>query len=149
VLALGPKSGQLARSIVLVTALVPAIAWAAFNPLQDTRVIFRKPDTRITRQLDRLAATRDDGAIAVGEIPDAILNGVGYRSVTHVIVTPNPELFRSFFPGMREERFNRIFNRFAHVSLTARPRPFVVQSDLIALPIRTMSRYAATKQSAR
>ena len=149
VLAFGPKSGQLARSIILVTALVPAIAWAAFNPLQDTRVIFRKPDTRITRELDRLAATREDGAIAVGEIPDAILNGVGYRSVTHVIVTPNPELFRSFFPGMREERFNRIFNRFAHVSLTARPRPFVVQSDLIALPIRTMSRYAATKQSAR
>jgi hypothetical protein len=31
VLALGPKSGQLARSIILVTALVPAIAWAAFN----------------------------------------------------------------------------------------------------------------------
>jgi len=50
---------------------------------------------------------------------------------------------------MREERFNRIFNRYAHVALTTRPRPFVVQSDLVALPIRTMSRYAATKQSAR
>jgi hypothetical protein len=147
-LAFGPTSGHKARSIVLLTALLPAISWGAFNPLQDTRVIFRKPDTRVTRELDRLAATREDGAIAV-EIPDAILNGAGYRSVTHVIVTPSPDLFRPYFTGMNEERFNRIFNRYAHVLLTTRPRPFVVQNDVIGLPIRTMARYAATKRPAR
>ena len=69
--------------------------------------------------------------------------------MTHVIVTPSPDLFRPYFTGMNEERFNRIFNRYAHVLLTTRPRPFVVQNDVIGLPIRTMARYAATKRPAR
>ncbi len=147
VLVRGPQSGHVARSVILATALLPTIVvWGAFNPVQDTRVIFRKPDTRVTRELDRLAATRADGAIAVADIPDGILNGVGYRSVTHVLVTPDPELFRAYFPAMGEKEFNTIFNRFAHVSLTTRPRPYVVQNDVIAVPIRRMARYAATKQ---
>lgn len=133
------------RVALLLVALVPtALVWGYFNPLQSTRVMFRKPDTDLTRRLDALAATRPDGAIAVQGVPDAILNGVGYRSVTHVLATPSPETFRPYFPDMADARFNRIFNRFAHLSLTDRPEPYVASPDNVRLPIDTMSRYAAT-----
>jgi hypothetical protein len=121
-----------------------ALVWGLFNPLQSTRVMFQKPDTEVTRRLDALAATRPDGAIAVEGIPDAILNGVGYRSVTHVLATPTPETFRPYFPDLPEDRFQMIFNRFAHFSLTDRPEPYVPSPDNVRLPLRTMSRYAAT-----
>jgi hypothetical protein len=106
--------------------------------------MFERPETEVTARLDALAAERPDGAIAVDGIPDAILNGVGYRSVTHVIVTPSPETFRLYFPDLDEKRFNHIFNRFAHYGLTDRPEPYVASPDNVRLPIETMSGYAAT-----
>ena len=137
-------SPHLTRVSVFLIALLPVVVgWGLFNPLQSTRVMFRKPDTEITRRLDALSATRADGAIAVPKIPDAVLNGVGYRSVTHVIATPSPHLFRKYFPRMDEAAFEAIFNRYAHVELTARARPFVVQDDLIAVPMRRMAHFAA------
>ncbi len=133
------------RLAILLVALIPTMVWGIFNPLQSTRVMFRKPDTTLTRKLDTLAATRPDGAIAVFGPADAVLNGVGYRSVTHVVATPSPHLFRKYFPGMDEETFNEIFNRYTHVSLTMRAAPFIANPDVIRLPIRTMAKYAATK----
>ena len=106
--------------------------------------MFEKPETEVTRRLDRLAAQRPDGAIAVEGISDAILNGVGYRSVTHVIITPSPETFRTYFPDMDERRFNGVFNRFAHYGLTDEPVPYVSSPDNVRLPLATMRKYAST-----
>jgi hypothetical protein len=134
------------RVAILVVALFPTmVVWGLFNPLQSTQVMFRKPDTALTRELDGLAATRADRAIAVSGSADAILNGVGYRSVTHVMATPSPHLFRRYFPGLDNEAFNEIFNRYAHISLTDEAEPRIVNPDGIRLPIRTMARYAATR----
>ena len=139
-------SAHTTRIAILLISFLPLIAvWGLFNPLQSTRVMFRKPDTALTRELDELAATRSDGAIAVFGPADAILNGVGYRSVTHVLAVPSPHLFRTYFPGLDNERFDEIFNRYAHTSLTDEAEPRVVNPDGIRLPIRTMARYAATR----
>ena len=79
-------------------------------------------------------------------ITDAVLNGVGYKSVTHVLATPSPRLFRKYFPRLDERKFNQIFNRYAHISLTTEEEPRVTRSpDVIRVPIQTMARYAATK----
>ena len=139
-------SSQSVRVAVLLIALLPTlVGWGLFNPIQSTKVMFRKPDTKITRQLDELAATRRDGSIAVEGIPDAILNGVGYRSVTHVLATPTPETFRRYFPDLEDETFDTLFNRYAHVSLTREADPFLASPDVIRLPLRRMARYAATQ----
>ena len=148
VLFAGRFRGQSSRVAVLVVALLPMVAvWGLFNPLQSTQVMFRKPDTEVTRKLDAVAAKRADGAIAVLGFADAVLNGVGYRSVTHVIVTPSPQLFRTYFPEMDERTFNEIFNRYAHISLTLETEPHSPFPDAIRLPIQTMANYAATDRS--
>ena len=134
------------RGALFLVALVPTvIGWGLFNPLQSTQVMFRTPDTEVTRELDALAATRPDGSIAVNGFTGALLNGVGYRSVTHVIVTPSPELFRPYFPDLDEQEFDETFNRYAHVALTTNPTVRVPQPDLIEVPVETMAPFAATK----
>jgi hypothetical protein len=138
-------SSTAALAVMLIALITTTVGWAPFNPLQRTDVIFRKPDTSVTRELDALARSRRDGAIAVDGYTDAILNGVGYRSVTHVLATPSPEAFRRYFPDLDEATFDRIFNRYAHVTLTNRPKPFVARFDTIRLPIEVMRRHAATE----
>ena len=141
----GPGSG-VSRVAIFVAALVPTVVvWGLFNPLQSTTVMFRKPATEVTRELDALAATRSDHAIAVEGFFGAVPNGVGYRSVTHVITVPEPELFRPYFADLDERAFDRIFNRYAQVALTPRARPYAPQDDLVRLPIETMSQYAAVR----
>jgi len=134
------------RGAVFLVALLPTvIGWGLFNPLQSTEVMFRKPDTEFTRELDALAATRSDGAIAVSGVTGAVLNGVGYRSVTHVIVAPSPEVFRPYFPEASEEVLNEVFNRYAHVALTTKSHAGTPAPDLIYLPIERMAPFAATR----
>jgi hypothetical protein len=70
---------------------------------------------------------------------------VGYRSVTHVLAVPSPELFRPYFPDMEEQRFEEVFDRFAHVILEDQPEPDNLRMDVVRLPIRTMSGYAAVR----
>lgn len=137
---------QTSRVAVFLVALLPLIVgWGLFNPLQSTDVMFRKPDTEVTRELDALATTRPDGAIAVPGFAGAVLNGVGYRSVTHVITKPTPELFRRYFPTMDERRFNEVFNRYAQISLTTEKEPQLGGDDVIRIPIETMAQHAATE----
>jgi hypothetical protein len=148
--AAGRSARHASHVAILLVALLPLIVgWGLFNPLQSTQVMFRKPNTELTRELDALAATRPDGAIAVSGVADAVLNGVGYRSVTHVIATPSPHLFRKYFPDMNERKFNEIFNRYAHISLTTETEPLVVPQDGIRLPTRTMAKYATTRTIAQ
>jgi hypothetical protein len=143
-----PRSQVLPLWSIKVTAGLVALStvvwgWALFNPVQSTRVMFRKPNTEVTRSLDRLAASRADRAIAVEGYSGAVLNGVGYRSVTHVITVPNPALFRRWFPFMPERRFNRLFNRYLRIGLTDARQPQLVRADEVLLPKQRMSRFAA------
>jgi hypothetical protein len=133
------------RHTIVLVALVPAIwGWALFNPVQSTDVMFRKPDTPVTRELDALARRRSDHAIAVQGFQGAILNGVGYKSVTHVMSVPNPHVFRRFFPLMPQPRLNWLFNRYARIGLTDARQPELFQADTVLLPKARMSRFAAT-----
>jgi hypothetical protein len=106
--------------------------------------MFRKPNTAVTRELDALAARRRDHAIAVEGFHGAILNGVGYRSVTHVVTVPDPGLFRKWFPTMPEPRFNLLFNRYAGIGLTNASQPQLIRADAVLLPKRRMSKFAST-----
>ena len=140
------RGSDASRVAIFMAALIPTVvAWGLFNPVQRTTVMFRKPVTELTRDLDALAASRSDHAIAVEGVAGAVLNGVGYRSVAHVITVPEPGLFRPYFPDLDERTFNEIFNRYAQVSLTRRARPEAPGQDAVWLPIRRMSRYAAVR----
>ena len=70
----------------------------------------------------------------IGGFPGAVLNGQGFRSVQHVLISPHLPFFRERFPEMPEAEFNAIFNRYAHIRLKAVNAPYNPRFDMIAVP---------------
>jgi len=68
---------------------------------------------------------------------------VGYRSVSQIIPTPSPQLFRRYFPRIKRDQFNYLFNRYATFAVADVTTPTIVTPDYVQLPLETMSRYAA------
>jgi hypothetical protein len=132
------------RPAILLLAITPVIiVWGLFNPVQRTDVMFRKPHTNVTRSLDQLSEQRPNHAIAAPGFSGGVLNGVGYRSVSHVIPTPSPHLFRRYFGSIEETQFNIYFNRYVNVGVADVKSPTLLSADYLQIPIQTMSRYAA------
>ena len=132
------------RPAIVLLAITPVVmVWGLYNPVQRTDVIFRKPRTNVTRSLDLLAEQRPDHAIAAPGFSGGVLNGMGYRSVTHIIPTPSPNLFRRYFGTIEERDFNVYFNRYMNVGVADVKSPTLVNADYLQIPIQTMSRYAA------
>lgn len=112
--------------------LFSAAAFGPFNPLQSARPIFEREHTGVNVMLDSQAAA--DHTLAVGGFPGAVLNGWGYRSVSHVNTTPQLDVWKKIFSSLPESEINQIFNRYAHVILTDDPAPHLIQADAVAVP---------------
>lgn len=141
---IGLYTGRLARAFVHPAllggaVLVAAISFGLFNPLQRAWPIFNRPETDVTRALDAQAAASPGGVLVVGGFNGAILNGWGYRSASHVLMSPQVERFQHMFPELPPERVNFIFNRYAHVSLTTARWPGLLNTDAVALPARVFA----------
>ena len=138
------------RVAVMLAASVPSLQWLLFNPVQSTTVIFERPVSTVTRSLDQLAARRPDGAIAPRIIfSGAILNGAGYRSVTHTIATPSPNLFRRWFPDLPERYFRNEFNRYIQLQTADVDSPELRGLDLVLLPANVIARHASVPDRGR
>ena len=120
--------------LLLMLAFLNVYAFGRFNPLQPAGPIFDVPETDVVHGL-RLQAAAAPGGVLVIPSSGATLNGLGFRSVSHVLMEPQLALFRSYFPTMDPERFNRIFNRFAHIHLTQNPLPDSPRPDVIDSPM--------------
>jgi len=135
-LLLVPKflSSKHFNTVVLGSALVFGIAaFGSFNPIQSAWHIFNRPTTAITQRLDQQQSA--SGILAVAGFPGATLNGWGYRSISHVLLVPQFAFFRHFFPTLPDAQFNELFNRYAHIQLTATGQPTLVAPDAVSLPI--------------
>ena len=123
-----------APTLGIVIALMNVYAFGRFNPLQPAAPIFRVPETAIVHGL-RNEAAASGGVLVDPRFYGATLNGLGFRSVTHILMAPQLALFRRYFPTMDSERFNRIFNRYAQIVVTQKPLPGFRFADLIEVPV--------------
>lgn len=115
---------------------INAVVFIRFNPLQSAKPIFNIPETRIIRDLKDSQQRTPGGYLVAAGFPGAVLNGLGFRSVAHVLIAPRLEVFRQHFPYMDAGEFNAIFNRFAHIQLANDPVPISPQADVIRVPWR-------------
>jgi len=117
-------------------AIANAVAFAGFNPIQNARPIFNRPVTLRTQHLAALQQRHPRGwLISTEPYGGAILNGWGFRSVEHTLLTPQLAFWRGFFPEMPAAEFKRIFNRYGHIILSDTPRPVVDGPDVIYVPL--------------
>lgn len=106
--------------------------FALFNPLQDSRAIFSKHDTAITKQLTEEQKT--NGYVLGAGLPGAIANGLGFKSVAHVNTTPQMAFWQHKFSSLPAPLFNGIFNRYAHIQLYSQDYISTPSADVIRIP---------------
>jgi hypothetical protein len=121
--------------VVIAVVLVNVYCFAGFNPLQSAKPIFQVPDSAVILGLQEEAAASPDGVLVHPGFFGAVLNGLGFRSVTHVLLMPRLAFFQPYFPYMNRERFNWVFNRYAHINLTQDPLPDVGHPDVVEVPM--------------
>jgi hypothetical protein len=132
---------QIAGAVALAAVLPAAAMWALYNPVQDSRAIFAPIHDDVTRYLDETAAQRPDGAIGVN-FPGAILNGQGYRSVVHVLPTPQVDTFAAMFPDLDKAQLNEIFNRYAELFIIPGQQPKLEGNGIVGLPAGVIGQLA-------
>lgn len=122
-------------SLVAAAALSNLMAFGPYNPIQSARPLFDRPQTAVTQALRQIQAAHPKNWLAVPGFPGAILNGYGYRSVSHVAITPQLNFFQALFPNLPEEKFNFLFNRYAHIKIAAIDAPISPQRDVVKIPL--------------
>ena len=117
------------------SVVVAVLTYAFYNPVQSTWPIFNRPATHRTHLLDEVSASSVDGTVYVEGFPAGLLNGYGYRSVNHVLPTPQLQTFHRLFPQMNADQFQHVFNRYAQVNVTSTvTEPMTPQADMVLLP---------------
>lgn len=111
------------------------ITFGRFNPLQSAVPIFHLPQSSQVESWRKLAEHHPKKWLALEGHYGAYLNGLGLPAINHVLVAPQLSFFKSSFPEMDPGKFNQVFNRYAHIVLTAdADEPRNPQADVIEIP---------------
>ena len=121
-------------------------AFGTFNPIQSSRPIFTPLDTPTSRALDALQAQDPRGWLVAPGFNGALLNGWGYRSLSHTLVQPQREFLAPFFPELAADEVERLFNRVGSLGFTAAATPHLYGHHVVDLPLR---RFLSPEQGAR
>jgi hypothetical protein len=129
------RRASLANSTVLMgaSAIAGAFVLFGFNPIQSARPIFDRAGTAATRYLDTEVAL--DGTLAISGYPGAVLNGLGYASVSHVTAVPALAYWRQRYPVMPDAQFMKVFNRYSHIRVSDVEAPTSPQPDVVDVPL--------------
>lgn len=74
--------------------------------------------------------------LIVEGFPGATLNGLGYKSVSHVTAVPQMIFWRNVFPEMEERQFDSAFNRYSHIIIAGdKDKPFSPSPDVVVVPL--------------
>lgn len=122
------------QAVVSSCVLANLALFALFNPLLSAKDIFAPRHTPAMQRLEERQRNDPRGWLLAPDYPGAVLNGLGFRSIQHVLLSPHLQFFREYFPEMREDEFNQAFNRYAHIHLGPNKRPYSPQADLILVP---------------
>jgi hypothetical protein len=132
----------IARSRVPVVLLVTAaganfLAFGFFNPIQSARPIMEPPRTEVIVALERLAARQSRRWLVTDGYPGAMLNGLGFASVSHLLIDPQLDFFRPYFADLDEDQFLEIFNRYGHIVLSPADTPALRRRAIKEAPLAT------------
>lgn len=124
--------------VPLLVALAGGIniyGFGRFNPLQSAVPIFQIPETPVMVALRQKVKASPEGYLVQPGFAGSVLNGLGFRSVSHTLVSPQMATFRKYFPAMNDSEFNQVFNRYASIDLSNVAVPRSILGDVIEVPI--------------
>lgn len=121
------------NSFLITTLFASFLALFNFNPIQSSNAIFSS-HSKAKNILD-VSVDKKTGVLAIEGYPGATLNGLGYKSVSHVTAVPALDIWREKFADMPEDEFNKIFNRYSHIRLAGVSKPYSPQPDVVVVPL--------------
>ena len=121
-------------SLIGTALIINVIYFGFFNPGQSAKPIFSLKKDHQVELLRNYAENQPEKRLAAEGFPGAILQGLGIPSVSHVLLMPQLQFFREYFPDIPDEEFNLIFNRYAHIHLADVDKPQLVRTDGINIP---------------
>jgi len=130
-------AASLRPALIGCAALANLLAFGLFNPIQSALPIFAPPKAVEEAKLafDRVAQRHPRGWLVLPESWGASLNGLGYKSVAHILLAPETEWFRPWFPELAEETLDEVFNRTTYPVLTLRLQPSTNDETDLRLPV--------------
>ncbi len=120
-------------AFVLTSTLASAYVLFPFNAFQSSKAIFAD-HAEIKSELDPLV-NKETGVLAAPGYFGATLNGLGYKSVTHVTPVPHLDFWRKMFPDMPQVAFDTVFNRYSHIILADVKQPETHFADQVQIPV--------------
>ena len=133
--ALAGKVERRGLTMLGLVALLNIVGFGRFNPLQSAEPIFHVPDVDVLHELDK-EAEKSPGHVIVDErFFGSTLNGLGYKSFSHVLTVPQLAFFRKYFPTMAADRFDVVFNRYARIQISDDAVPSSPWNDVTVVPI--------------
>jgi hypothetical protein len=118
---------------------IGAAIFMRFNALQSAWPIFNLESNAVTKRFDEMASY-NNGVLAVIGLPGAVGNGLGYKSLSHVLAAPQINFWKEIFPEMKSDDLNRVFNRYAHIMPTETNIPELIQLDLVSIPVNSLNK---------
>lgn len=110
-LPIKPRTGLLIGASILQMCM-----FLTFNPLQRSDEIFTpNRKSSIITILDHLQATNPENLLVYPGFLGSMLNGEGYRSLSHTCISPKVDFFRKRMPELDESTLNNLFNRYCHI----------------------------------
>lgn len=122
--------------LVLTALLINFAVVGNFNPGQSAKPIFSLKDSAALAELKQQQIDHPNGWLVVRGYPGAVLQGLGFNSVSHVLMTPKLDFFKGLFPEIPDNQFNQIFNRYAHIQLVDDEAPSSPQADVVRVPMK-------------
>ena len=130
----GRRMPDKAHAALATASLVMGVlVFVRFNPTQQAWPIFNLPETSVMRALDVMQAT-NQGVLVASGFPGASANGLGYRSLSHVLAVPKLAFWREHFPDLPQDELNVLFNRYAHVIPNFDLTSKLLQADAVFVP---------------
>jgi hypothetical protein len=133
VACLSPVSTRLPLLLGAIT-LINIGGFGRFNPIQSAEPVFNVPETDIFVRLREREASTPGHCLVIPNYFGATLNGMGFRSVGHVLQAPSLAVFRKYFPKMDATRFDFVFNRYSNIHVTNDPFPRATENFVINVP---------------
>ena len=120
--------------ILSVSTITGMLVLVYFNPIQKAWPIFNREKTEWTRYFDEEAKYNE--TIVIPGAWGAVLNGLGYKSISHVTAVPALWFWKERYPEISEEKFNLIFNRYSHIQIFPdREIPQSPRPDVVLVPL--------------
>jgi hypothetical protein len=103
------------KALIFISLASNIFIFGKINPLQSAKPIFQPEASQAVEAIQKIAHESPDGIVALERFEGAVLNGLGFKSAGHALLTPQPQVYKRFFKSLPDDEFNNVFNRTASI----------------------------------